>query len=364
MNARQDLPSLPPVRFSKPPPQRSSRPFFRWSISALLISAALLAAALYAGRQWFLSRPVADQLAATSSEDPDPFRVERGESFQTAARRLEALGWIPWSLPIRLEARLGRWDRRVYPGYYKFRSGETVGELLGRFRNGEIEQVMVTIPEGRRLSQILPILAESTWNRVEDFEVIAKDKEWLEKQGIPGPGLEGYVFPETYEIALGEAPDEVLRQITAPAMTFYADSLQAKTESLGLTPSQVWALASIIESEAVLPEERRRISGVFWNRLRLGMRLESDPTVLYALGRAPGRVLYADLEVDSPYNTYRAEGLPPGPICQPGRASLRAAIDPLPTDDLFFVACGNGAHVFSKTLAEHNRARVQIRETK
>jgi UPF0755 protein len=252
----------------------------------------------------------------------------------------------------------------VYPGYYRFRPGETVGQLLGRFRDGAIEHVKLTIPEGRRLAQILPVLAESTWNRVEDFEVLARDEEWLVELGIPGPGLEGYVFPETYEIALGEQPEEILRQVTAPSMQFYADSLQSKAGALGLTPNQVWSLASIIETEAVRPEERRRIAGVFWNRLRLGMRLESDPTVLYALGRKPGRVLYSDLEVDSPYNTYRAQGLPPGPICQPGRASLLAAVDPLPTDELFFVASENGAHVFSKTLAEHNRARAQIRAMK
>jgi UPF0755 protein len=363
VNARQDLPSVPPVRFAKPPPQGSARPIFRWSFSALAIGILLLGAALIGGRYWFLSRPVAQQIIAATEEDPAPFRVERGESFETAAARLEALGWIPWSLPIRLEARLGRWDRRVYPGYYKFRRGESVGQLLARFREGEIERVMITIPEGRRLSQILPILAESTWNAPEEFEALAQDREWLEKQGIPGPGLEGYIFPETYEIALGESPQEILRQVTAPAVTFWNDSLRTKAEALGLTASQTWALASIIESEAVLPEERRRISGVFWNRLRLGMRLESDPTVLYALGRAPGRVLYVDLEVASPYNTYRTPGLPPGAICQPGRASLLAAVDPVVTEELFFVARGNGSHVFSKTLAEHNRARAQVRSS-
>jgi len=351
---------VPPVRLSKPPPEQSRRPYFRWVLSTFAIGTLLFAVALVGGRYWFLSRPVAEELAEANL-DPAPFRVQRGESFETAAARLEALGWIPWSLPIRLEARLGRWDRRVYPGYYKFRPGEKVGQLLERFREGEIERVMVTIPEGRRLSQILPVLAELTWNERADFEALASNQEWLAKQGIPGPGLEGYIFPETYEIALGESPQEILRRLTAPSIAFWNDSLRTKADSLGLTAPQVWALASIIESEAVLPEERRRIAGVFWNRLRLGMRLESDPTVLYALGRPPGRVLYADLEVASPYNTYRRTGLPPGPICQPGRASLLAAVDPLPTDELFFVARGNGSHIFSRTLAEHNRARAQVR---
>ncbi|MCA9726265.1 MAG: endolytic transglycosylase MltG [Candidatus Eisenbacteria bacterium] len=330
-----------------------------WIVVLLL---ALGAGALWAARSWYLSRPVGVEIAGV--ETPEPFHVDAGEGFNSVARRLESRGWIPWSLPIRVEARLGRWDRRVFPGYYGFRSGETVGGLVERFRRGDIEHVLVTIPEGRRLSQILPVLAESTWNRVGDFEVLARDDDWLAEHGIPGPGLEGYVFPETYKIALGESPERILQQVTEPGMKFYADSLRARAESLGLDQRQVWTLASIVEAEAVLPEERRRISGVFWNRYRMGMRLESDPTVLFALGRAPGRVLYRDLEIDSPYNTYRYAGLPPGPICQPGRASLRAAVTPLPVRDLFFVARGDGSHVFSKTLAEHNRARSLVRQSK
>ncbi|MFN8548888.1 MAG: endolytic transglycosylase MltG [Candidatus Eisenbacteria bacterium] len=147
-------------------------------------------------------------------------------------------------------------------------------------------------------------------------------------------------------------------------MAFYRDSLEAQATLRGLTRRQLWTLASIVEAEAARAEERPLISAVFWNRLKLGMRLESDPTVLYALGRAPGRVTFADLAVDSPYNTYRNAGLPPGPICCPGRDALRAAARPnAGVDALFFVARGDGTHVFSRTFAQHGDAIRAVRAT-
>jgi UPF0755 protein len=332
-----------------------------WLLSAPGLITVLLLAGAWLTREWFLSQPVSPP--EPSGEGPARFRVQPGEPFSAVAARLEEAGWIPWSVPARLEARVLGWDRRVFPGYYEERPGERVRGLLRRLRLGEIEHVMVTIPEGRRISQVLPLLAESTWNRLEEFEVLSRDEAWLSESGIPGPGLEGYVLPETYKIALGAEPAHVLEQVTQPAVRLYEDSLRTRAEALGLSARELWTLASLVEAEAARPEEQRRIAGVFWNRLRRGMKLECDPTVLYALGRSPGRVLYRDLEVDSPYNTYRYPGLPPGPICLPGRGALTAAVDPMPVDELFFVARGDGSHVFSRTLAEHNRARIEIRRS-
>lgn len=325
---------------------------------ALAAALALLAAGAFAARHWFLDSRVGPLRPGA----PDRLRIEPGENFGRAAAHLAAEGWVRWSLPVRLEARWKGWDRRVFPGYYRFRPGETVGELLGRLARGEIEETHVTIPEGWRLEQILPALADSVWVPLERLTALAADSVWLAQERVPGPGLEGYLFPETYWIPRGEAAPRVLRQLLEPGVRYYDDSLRAAAAARGLDRRELWTLASMVEAEARLPEERSRIAAVFWNRLRRGMRLESDPTVLYALGRPAGRVLYRDLEVDSPYNTYRYAGLPPGPIDSPGRASLQAVVHPLEgCRDLFFVARGDGSHVFSQTLAAHNRAKARIR---
>lgn len=323
---------------------------------AALAMVAALSALAY--RAHFLGQPVGGGRA-----DLEPFRVEPGMSFRRVTEGLERAGWISNGFLLRLEARRGGWDRAVIPGFYPFRPGEKVSGLLGRLARGEIAYAEITIPEGWRLAAILGRVAEAAWIPADSLDALASDPAWLEREGVPGPGLEGYVFPETYRVPLGEAPERVLRQIVQPGLTYYRDSLRTRADALGLDAREVWSLAAVIESEAAHESERRRISAVFWNRLQRGMRLESDPTVLFALGRPPGRVLYRDLEVNSPYNTYRFAGLPPGPICSPGRASLRAAVSPLSgCDDLFFVARGDGSHVFSRTLAEHNLARVEVRK--
>ena len=289
-------------------------------------------------------------------------RVLRGASLRAVTGRLQSLGWIRRSWVMRLEARRLGLDRRVVPGWYRYRPGERVRDLLARLTSGEFEQAWCTIPEGWRSARILSVLADSAWIPIEALDEACRDARWLADQAIPGPGIEGYIFPDTYRLPRGEDPRVLLGQLIRPGLAFWEDSLRTPAERLGLDRRATWTLASIVEAEAASPAERRRISAVFLNRLRLGMRLESDPTVLYALGRPPGRVLYADLDVDSPYNTYRCAGLPPGPICSPGRAGLRAAVDPEPDcAALFFVARGDGTHVFSRTLAEHDRARSVLR---
>jgi UPF0755 protein len=308
------------------------------------------------------AHPASDSLPVGLRDAGSFLRVRDGVTFRVIAQDLMDQGWVrhPWVL--RMEARRRRWDRHVIPGWYRYREGETIRALLARLAHGEIEETRVTIPEGWRLRRILAMLAESTWVSAARFQMAARDTSWLASQDIPGPGLEGYLMPDSYRIARGAEPASVLDQLTKPGRDFWMDSLAAAASGLGWSRRDVWTLASIIEAEAATEEERPRISAVFHNRLRLGMRLESDPTVLYALGRPPGRVLYADLEVESLYNTYRHPGLPPGPICSPGRSALRAAVHPQPDcRDLFFMARGDGTHVFSRTLAEHNWNRRVLR---
>jgi UPF0755 protein len=345
----------------------------------MLVVPALAAAAILLAWRLELDRPVGSPRPATVAvsspgdlgarlvpclnEESGLFlRVPRGASLRAVTTRLQSLGWIERSWGMRLEARRRGLDRRVVPGWYRHRPGERVRDLLARLTSGEFEQVWFTIPEGWRCSRTLSVLSDSAWIPIEGLAEAARDERWLADQSVPGPGIEGYIFPDTYRLPRGEEPRVLLRQLIQPGLAFWEDSLRTAAERLGLDRRAVWTLASIVEAEAASPAERRRISAVFLNRLRRGMRLQSDPTVLYALGRPPGRVLYVDLEVDSPYNTYRRVGLPPGPICSPGRASLRAAVDPEPDcAALFFVACGDGTHVFSRTLAEHDRARGVLR---
>jgi UPF0755 protein len=342
-------------------------------VPALAVAAILLAWRVELDRPVGSPRPAAVAASSTDrrggpfvsalNEESGLFlRVPRGVSLRWVTARLQSLGWIERSWGMRLEARRRGLDRRVMPGWYRHRPGERVRDLLARLTSGEFEQVWFTIPEGWRSARILSVLADSAWIPIEALAEVSRDERWLADQSIPGPGIEGYIFPDTYRLPRGDDPRVLLSQLIHPGRTFWEDSLRTNAERLGLDRHTTWTLASIVEAEAASSGERRRISAVFWNRLRLGMRLGSDPTVLYALGRPPGRVLYADLEVDSPYNTYRRAGLPPGPICSPGRASLRAAVDPEPGyDALFFVASGDGTHVFSRTLAEHDRARGVLR---
>ncbi len=322
-----------------------------------LAGLAVVAAAISAPR-WLLERPVGRPV----DEQANWLRVARGESFARVAARIEQSGWAAPAWLLRFEARRRGVDRTVAPGWYEHRDNETVSALIDRLGRGEIAVTRVTIPEGWRLDRILRVLADSTRCDHDSLRALTNDPCWLAQHGIVTKTAEGYVFPETYLIARGEQPRAVLDQIVAPGEQFFRDSLATRAAEVGLDRNEVWTLASIIEAEAARPEERRLIAAVFWNRLELGMRLESDPTVLHALGRPPGRVLYADLEVDSPYNTYRRTGLPPGPICAPGADALRAAVSPEPRfDALFFVARGDGSHVFSRTFSEHGRARAAIR---
>jgi UPF0755 protein len=363
------------------PPARARRLARQLAVPAAvaLLGAAMVLASAWLALRLELDRPVGVPRAAhvavaadsARGERPSPamteesglfFQVPRGASFRNIAEHLRALGWIRWSWGVRVEARRHHWDRHVAPGWYRYRPDERVRDLLARLARGEIEQTWFTIPEGWRCARILPALADSAWISRGVLDAVARDARWIAEYSIPGPGIEGYIFPDTYRLPRGEDPRVLLGGLVRPGLVFWEDSLRSGAERLGLDRRATWTLASIVEAEAASPPERRRIAAVFLNRLRIGMRLESDPTVLYALGRAPGRVLYADLEVDSPYNTYRRAGLPPGPICSPGRASLRAAVDPEPgCTALFFVARGDGTHVFSRSLAEHNRARGVLR---
>jgi UPF0755 protein len=284
--------------------------------------------------------------------------IPPGASFREISALLEREGIVSDSRWVFLAGRFGGADRRVQAGLYRLVPGTPGGRLLRLLQTGPNEVVRVTIPEGLRLVETAGVLSAELGAPAAEFVRLATDPALVESLAVPGPTLEGYLFPDTYLFFANEPPARVLRRMVETWRMVFDAASAARAAAIGLSPREAITLASIVESEAVVAEERPRISAVYHNRLRLGWKLQADPTVQYALGNRE-RLLLPDLECDSPYNTYRYAGLPPGPICSPGRASIEAALHPRENSrELYFVASGRGGtHLFSSTLEEHGRAK-------
>jgi UPF0755 protein len=217
---------------------------------------------------------------------------------------------------------------------------------------------MVTIPEGYTMSEVAEVLAERGVCPADSFLSACMDTGLLRQSGVKAATAEGYLFPETYEFLTGSEPADVVRRMLRQFFSVLSDLRDSSrlTPHSSLSPSQVVILASIVEREARIPEEFSRIAGVFANRLRRGLPLQSCATVGYLLPERKGRLSVEDTKFESPYNTYLHLGLPPGPICNPGRRALAAALNPERHDYFFFVARGDGSHIFSHTFSEHAAA--------
>ena len=292
-----------------------------------------------------------------SSGRPARATVPPGASLAVAADSLARAGIIRSSRLFRLYAMVRRDDRAIKPGTYMLPRGSSFGTVLDALRGGKGLVVSVTIPEGYALSQILPLLSTRLSLPAESLAVAARDTALLHRLDVPTETLEGYLFPDTYifpaqATARGAIAAMVRRfeQVWEPAWT-------ARLDTLAMSRHDVLTLASIVEKEARLAEERPVIAAVYMNRLRDGMLLQADPTVQYALGEHQSRVLYKHLEVASPYNTYRHVGLPPGPIASAGRASIVASLYPAEVPYKYFVALPDGHHEFRTDYAAHEQAR-------
>jgi UPF0755 protein len=230
------------------------------------------------------------------------------------------------------------------------------------FQTGQYHLNLVTIPEGLTTPETSRILADKLGVEPGDLDRWVTDPELLEGLGIEGGSVEGYLFPDTYDIPQDAHPRDIISTMVKRALLTFEDAFAAADSATGLTRGEVFTLASIVEAEVTYVDEAPRVAAVFLNRLRVGMPLQADPTVAYALGERKQRITYSDLEVDSPYNTYRHGGLPPGPICCPGESSIQAVFNPkVPSSEMYFVARGDGRHVFSETMDEHIRAKRDIR---
>lgn len=322
---------------------------------ALLLAFVAVAGGTWAYAHWALGAP-AGASAIHLVIPPGTSTLQIGELLRE--RDLVRDAWV-----FRLLVAWRGLEGRLQAGEYRFASGEGIHQILDRLAGGDVVLHRVTIPEGYTVAQIAEALARrGLVDRDRFLRLTRKDyRFWVpQMRGNASGSLEGYLFPDTYLLPLGLAEERVIH-LMVDRFRAAAGSLLEDPLPMGLTPHEVVTVASLVEREARMDPERARIAGVIYNRLRRGMLLQVDATVLYALGRHQEVVLYRDLEVDSPYNTYRYPGLPPGPIASPGLASMLAAVRPESHDYLYYVARPDGFHVFSRTLEEHNRAIRAIR---
>lgn len=284
------------------------------------------------------------------------FEIEDHETLSQVAARLEREGLIRNRLYFVAFGRLTGSERALKPGEYALTTAMRPLEILDRFRRGTVILHPLTVPEGYTTRQIAQVLGEAGLGNPDDFLRLVGDPELIRSLGLDLPTLEGYLFPDTYAFPRRVATEEIVRQMVARFQAVYRPEWDARAAELGMTRHQVVTLASIIEKETSAEAERSFISGVFHNRLRRRIPLQSDPTVIYATPAFNGNLRKVDLVRDSPYNTYRRRGLPPGPISNPGEEALEAALYPAPVDYLYFVSKNDGTHQFSRSLREHNAA--------
>lgn len=248
------------------------------------------------------------------------------------------------------------------PGVYEVPGDIAWSELLDKLVSGDVVQMTIAVPEGWTLEQIAPRIASATEANPDSLVTALLEPGSAEGYGVPGPTLEGYLYPATYTFPLGTSADQVVRTMVGRHQQVWTEARLARADSVGMNQREVVTLASIVEKEAKSWGERDTIAAVYHNRLRIGMPLQADPTVQYALGTHQTRLLYAHIDsvADHPYNTYRRRGLPPGPIASPSTGAIDATLNPAAVDFLYFVARPNGTHVFTRSLAEHNAARQMV----
>lgn len=280
-------------------------------------------------------------------------------SFATIEEKLASAGVLRADLRFRLLAKLMGVSKGLHPGEYRFPAGITPYQILRQLYKGSSIRHPLTVPEGASLKQIGALLAKEGWTSEVEFRTLTSDPKFIAELGIPIPNLEGYLFPETYLLERGgfNLRTFLSGMVTQTRKVLEATGATAGLPAYGLSTHQVLTLASIVEKETGLAAERPLIARVFLNRLRQGMRLQTDPTVIYGIKAFNGNLTKLDLMTPSPYNTYLIPGLPPGPIANPGRAAIQAVLAPAPQGDYYyFVSKNDGSHYFSRSLSEHNRA--------
>jgi UPF0755 protein len=282
--------------------------------------------------------------------------IPKGNSSRQIAALLAEKQLIHEDIRFLVLVRLMGKSARLQAGEFKLHTGQRPKDLIEELSRAKPVSHVVTIPEGMRITQIARIFADGGWGNADRFIAAASDQRLIEQYNTgPAESLEGYLFPDTYHLVKsGGSEADLVEMMVKRAIQVWDEASVGKQSSLDR--HQAFTLASIIEKESANDTERPIIAGVFFNRLKKKMRLQSDPTVIYGIKDFDGDLKRSHLRTPTPYNTYTNYGLPPGPICSPGRKSIEAALNPAPVEYLYFVSKNNGTHHFSKTLREHNKA--------
>lgn len=317
------------------------------SIAIIVMAGVIVAAASL----WFRNAVYGDR---TLPAQTTQVIIPKGATFGDVTAELKADGVIAHPFALRILARLRRDEGNVKAGEYRFPPHLSSDEILRRLVAGEAQvAVWVTLPEGFTAREIAKALAERKLGSEAAFERVFLH-HGLDIGGRRTPSLEGYLFPSTYLVPTDVTPGAAAKLLTDQFRKELPGDADVRAKALGRTVPEVVTLASLVEREAKADDERALMAGVYYNRLRLGMPLEVDATIEYVFPEHHSVITKRDLEIESPYNTYRHPGLPPTPIANPGKPSLDAAFAPRPSDYLYYVYKGDGHHAFAKTLAEHN----------
>ncbi|MFQ5991501.1 MAG: endolytic transglycosylase MltG [Nitrospiraceae bacterium] len=328
-----------------------TRELKRWLIRATLGVTGIIMAVCV----WWMIAPMT--FSSGSSEPPQVvINISQGTTFSQVATLLENRNLISNDWGFVLLGRLLWVDHKILAGEYELDAGMSPFEILSEFRNGHVKLHAVTIPEGYSVAQIAELLGEKGLADPRKFKQIARDREVIHSLKLNVPSLEGYLYPNTYHLARHTPPQQLIAVMFQALEEAFTPKLRAQAKQMNMSVHEVLTLASVIEKETSVPDERAIISAVFHNRLRGKIPLQSDPTVIYGLESFDGNLRKRDLDSPSRYNTYRYRGLPPGPIANPGIDAIRAALYPARANYLYFVSRNDGTHFFSSTLAEHNRA--------
>lgn len=296
-------------------------------------------------------------LSTNRNAEKIPFKVKWGTSFSTATQKLSQQGIIRDADQFTLAAKILHKTHSLKAGIFELTPKSSNYRILQDLTEGRQTYLKVTLPEGINSRKVASILQKKLDADSAHIVALVNDTSFVHQLKINASSLEGYLYPETYNFTYGLHEKTILRTMVNQFGKQVPDSLQKQAKKMGYTFNQILTLASIIEGEAMIDSEMVYIASVYYNRLKRGMRLQADPTIQYIIPDGPRRLLNRDLQIDSPYNTYKYAGLPPGPINNPGKNAIMAALFPAKTNYLYFVADGTGGHIFSVSLAQHLRAK-------
>jgi UPF0755 protein len=323
----------------------------KWLLAVL--AALLLCIAIAAAGAWHVITRDLEPVA--TSAEPVIFSVRPGDTLKAVTSRLESAGLVRDRRVVEWYGRYQELGSKLRTGEYWVSAAESPAEILATLTTGQVATYELAIPEGFTAVMIAQRIEAAELGNAEEFLAWVNDPASCKAHGVEGTTLEGYLFPETYRLPKGLSTRQTADVLVNQFLTVWQE-LEPGAREKKISMKDLVTLASIIEKETGVAEERPQIAAVFLNRMRRGMRLETDPTVIYGIPNFDGNLRRRDLEnADNPYNTYKIPGLPPGPIANPGRGALESVLAPAPVDFLFFVSKNDGTHVFSNTYAEHDK---------